>query len=182
MAETDAQAREVVAFWKEAGPDRWFSRDDAFDAKFRERFHDLHFAAARRELDGWAVSAEGALALLILLDQFPRNCFRGSGHMFATDSLARSVARKAVDDGFDRQVETALRSFFYLPFMHSENLADQQHCVELCTTLDGNTQKFAREHRDIIEKFGRFPHRNPAMGRDTTADEQAYLDGGGFSG
>jgi uncharacterized protein (DUF924 family) len=180
-------SEDVISFWTEAGPKKWFARDAAFDEQIRRRFETLHFAASRGELADWAADAAGALALLILLDQFPRNLWRGSAHAFATDPLARAIADKAVRQGLDQQVEPTLRPFFYLPFEHSERIEDQDRCVELCRTHheatgDEGTLKWAELHRDIIAKFGRFPHRNAALGRITTADEQAFLDGGGFSG
>jgi uncharacterized protein (DUF924 family) len=174
---------DVVTFWIEVGPKAWFRRSDAFDAEIRQRFEGLHHAAARGELDGWAETPEGALALLLLLDQFPRNLFRGSPHAFATDPLARKVAREAVDQGFDAKVDPALRQFFYLPFEHSERLDDQDHGVSLCTASgDADLVKWASLHRDIIARFGRFPHRNASLGRTTTEAEQAFLDEGGFAG
>ncbi|MDM0073855.1 DUF924 family protein [Variovorax sp. J2P1-59] len=175
-------AQDVVRFWCDAGPDRWFAKDDAFDIEFKARFETAHHAAATGALDHWAAEAEGALALLVLLDQLPRNAWRGSGHMFATDGKARAIAAVAIDAGLDRQVDTALRPFFYLPFMHSESLADQERSVALNAALDANTQRFAVLHRDIIARFGRFPHRNDTLGRRTTADEQKFLDDGGFAG
>ncbi|MDQ0081236.1 Uncharacterized conserved protein, DUF924 family [Variovorax sp. YR634] len=175
-------ARDVVDFWREAGPDRWFAKNDAFDAEFAARFSHAHQAAARGELDHWTSDAEGALALLVLFDQFPRNTWRGSPHMLATDGKALAVAKQAVESGFDLQCEPVLRRFFYLPFMHSEVLAEQERSVELNAALDANTQRYAVLHRDIIARFGRFPHRNRMMGRSTTAEEQKYLDEGGFAG
>lgn len=172
----------VVGFWRDAGPARWFMKDEAFDADFRVRFHDAHMLAAARRLDSWLDHAEGALALIILLDQFPRNCFRGTGHMFATDSLALSFAGRALDQGFDRELPADMRAFLYLPFEHSENLAHQHRAVELFTPLGGEGLAYAVEHHEIIARFGRFPHRNAVLGRETTADEQAFLDGGGFAG
>ena len=177
-----ATAADVLAFWKDAGPSRWFRKDDAFDEAFRRRFLAAHEAAARGELDGWAQTSDGALALLILLDQFPRNAFRGTARMFATDAKAREVANAALDAGFDQQVETGLRNFLYLPLMHSEALPDQDRCVELTRPLGDDSHKFALIHRDIIEKFGRFPHRNLQLGRGTTPEEQRFLDQGGFAG
>jgi uncharacterized protein (DUF924 family) len=182
MAGLDPRAAEVVKFWRDAGPEAWFRKDVAFDTGFHDRFRDLHFAASRRELDPWADHPESALALMILLDQFPRNCFRGSGHMFATDPLARFFARKALAAGHDQAVKKELRIFFLLPFEHSENLADQDFCVERCKLLGEDLLKYAVEHRDIIRRFGHFPHRNRMVGRETTPDEQAFLDSGGFSG
>ncbi|WP_218509172.1 DUF924 family protein [Variovorax sp. dw_308] len=176
-------ARDVVAFWREAGPRRWFAKDAAFDAEFKSRFEAAHHAAATGALDHWADDAEGALALLILLDQLPRNAWRGSGHMYATDGKAQAIARGAVDAGFDQQVDDAeMRAFFYLPLMHSESLDDQHRCVALCTTLNEEQARYAVHHREIIERFGRFPHRNAVLGRTATAEEQRFLDGGGFAG
>ena len=180
MTET-IQHHDVTRFWREAGPDEWFDKDEAFDREFTTRFHAAHMAAARRELDHWLDEAEGALALLILLDQFPRNAFRGTAHMFATDPLALSFARQAVARGHDHAVEPVLRVFFYLPFEHSEALADQDRSVALCEGLDSYA-RYARTHRDVIVRFGRFPHRNAVLGRETTAGERAFLDAGGFAG
>lgn len=174
---------EVVAFWRDAGAARWFARDDAFDAEFRKRFEADHCAAARGEYETWIDSAEGVLALLILLDQFPRNCFRGCAHSYATDGLARSYARRAIEAGFDLQVDPALRMFLYLPFEHSEAMADQDYAMELFGRIgDEELMKYAVLHRDLIARFGRFPHRNRALGRESTREEIEYLAGGGFSG
>jgi uncharacterized protein (DUF924 family) len=173
---------DVLGFWREAGPARWFRKDAAFDDRFRARFLGTHEAALRGELDNWAQDAEGALALLILLDQFPRNAFRGTPRMFESDAKARAIARQALEAGFDLQVDEALRNFFYLPFMHSEDLADQDRAVELTGKLGGEALRFAVLHRDIIERFGRFPHRNPVLCRATTPQEQRFLDDGGFAG
>lgn len=175
-------ARVVVDFWRDAGPSRWFAKSDAFDAEFLSRFSAAHQAAARGELDHWTDDAEGTLALLVLLDQLPRNAWRNNPHMLATDGLALRVAKKAIEAGFDQQFETALRAFFYLPFMHSEVLAEQERSVELNAALDANTQRFAVLHRDIVARFGRFPHRNRMLGRSSTAEEQKFLDEGGFAG
>lgn len=172
----------VVAFWRDAGPSRWFAKNDAFDRDFCERFLEAHMAAARRELDDWADSAEGCLALLILTDQFPRNAFRGTAHMYTTDPLARHYARIARRAGYLQQVEPALRPFFCLPFEHSEDLADQDVSVELLATLDDASRSWAEKHRDIIRRFGRFPHRNALLLRVSTPEELAFLAGGGFAG
>ena len=177
----------VVEFWRNAGPARWFGKSDAFDADLRERFEASHHAAARGEFDAWAATAEGALALVLLLDQFPRNLYRGSAHSYATDGKARAIARAAIAAGHDVKVEPALQVFFYMPFEHSEDLADQRRAVALiealCTRIgDRTSMQWAMLHHDIIERFGRFPHRNAALGRETTVEEQAFLDGGGFAG
>jgi uncharacterized protein (DUF924 family) len=183
MSTTDLPTgRDVVDFWRNAGPDRWFAKSDAFDAEFGGRFLAAHEAAARGELDHWAHDAEGALALLVLLDQFPRNTWRGNARMLATDARALAVARDAIEAGLDLKVDEGLRRFFYLPFMHSESLADQERSVELNAALDANTQRFAVLHRDIIARFGRFPHRNRLLGRISSAEEQRFLDDGGFAG
>ena len=180
MTDDNVAPAQVVAFWREAGIGKWFGGGAAFDAECRERFGAAHHAAARRERDGWAATAEGALALLLLLDQIPRNIFRGSGHAFATDGLARRFARLALEAGHDAAFEPALRAFFYLPFEHSETLADQDRSVALFAALgDANYDGYATAHRDVIVRFGRFPHRNAALGREPTPDEQAWLDAGG---
>jgi uncharacterized protein (DUF924 family) len=178
----DPRAGEIVAFWLDAGPRRWFTKDAAFDAVFRERCGELHFAAARRELDGWCAQPRSAIALVLLLDQFPRNAFRGTAHMVATDPLARWAADRMIAAGFDLAIEPALRPFCYLPFMHSEALADQQRSLALNAPLGPSVMHYAHDHHDIVRRFGRFPHRNRALGRETTAEEQAFLDGGGFAG
>lgn len=174
---------EVVSFWQQAGPDRWFKKDASFDREICDRFFDTYEAAAAGKLSDWEQSAQGALALLILLDQFPRNMFRGDARAFATDPLARAVTAGAIVRGFDSQVPKELRGFFYLPFEHSEDLADQERCIALHkATGDTDGLKWAEIHADIIRRFGRFPHRNAMLGRTTTPEEQAFLDGGGFAG
>lgn len=187
MSEQTAPARQsaedVLAFWFAAGPDRWFEHDEALDAAVRERFTATYEDAAAGLLSAWEDSSEGALALVIVVDQFPRNMFRGSARCFATDGLARAAAERAIAKGFDRQTAMPGRSFFYLPFEHSENLADQERAVALMREAgDADQVKWAELHADIIRRFGRFPHRNALLGRTSTADEQTFLDGGGFAG
>ena len=178
-----ASAETVLAFWRAAGPDKWFKKNTEFDAAIRENFLATHEAAANGELASWEVTPEGAYALVIVLDQFPRNMFRGSARAFAADPLAREVSGRALERGFDRQIEERGRGFFYLPLMHSETLADQERCVALYRALgQSENLKYAEDHADIIRRFGRFPHRNTALGRATTAVEQAFLDSGGFAG
>lgn len=173
----------ILAFWREAGPDRWFTKDAAFDAAIRERFLAAYENAAKGGLAAWQATDDGALALTIVLDQFPRNLFRNDPRAFAADAMARAVATAAIDRGADRRVEHILRPFFYLPLMHSEVLADQERSVALYQALgDPEELTFAIDHRDIVTRFGRFPHRNAVLGRAATADEQAFLDAGGFSG
>ncbi|NVZ20619.1 DUF924 family protein [Pseudomonas costantinii] len=182
MSTSEHTPHTVIDFWTAAGPKRWFAKDDAFDAIFRDTFHTAHLQAARRELEGWLDSAQGALALLILLDQYPRNAFRGTAHMFATDPLARLYAHRMVDAGLDQLIEPQLRAFCYLPFEHSEEPTDQQRSLALNQHLDANTYHWAKEHADIIERFGRFPHRNEVLARPTTEHEREFLKAGGFSG
>ena len=173
---------DVVTFWRDAGPDRWFNKDTAFDDEIRRRFLALHEAAAAGRLTEWEANAEGALALLILLDQFPRNMFRGQARAFATDPLARAVTSRAILNGFDGAFPD-LRSFFYLPFEHSEDMKDQERGLTLYKASgDADGLKWAEIHADIIRRFGRFPHRNAILGRVTTAEEQKFLDDGGFAG
>ncbi|HET7126636.1 MAG TPA: DUF924 family protein [Lysobacter sp.] len=178
----ETNPRDVVGFWREAGASKWFNGGAGFDDECRTRFLDAHFQAARRELAHWQDDAEGALALVLLLDQIPRNVFRGSGHAFATDGLAREAARRAIDAGFDREIAAPMRLFFYMPFEHSEEMADQDRSVQLLAAMgDANYADYARRHRDVIARFGRFPHRNAALGRTSTTEERAWLDaGGGF--
>lgn len=176
------QPEDVLDFWRAAGPRRWFRKDESFDSDFRASFLGAHEAARRGELGDWTGHADGALALLILLDQFPRNCFRSTARMFECDAQARDLARDAISKGFDQRVDEPLRNFFYLPFMHSEDLADQNLAVELARPLGGEALRYAVMHRDIIEKFGRFPHRNAILGRTTSPAEQNFLDSGGFAG
>ena len=173
---------DVVQFWVDAGPGSWFRKDAAFDDRFREKFAAAHEAAARGELVDWLSEAEGALALLILLDQYPRNSFRGTARMFATDDKALDVANQAIASGFDVTAEPTLRLFFYTPFIHSERIEDQDRALELYAQLGPDTARHAHIHRDIIARFGRFPHRNPLLGRETTAEEKQFLDAGGFAG
>jgi uncharacterized protein (DUF924 family) len=170
----------VLQYWSDAGRERWFVKDPQFDLDFRTRYLEHHLAAAAGRLDAWSQSASGTLALIILLDQFPRNAFRDTAHMYATDPLARSYAYTAVAKGYDEQVAAELCMFVYMPFMHSESLVDQERSVRLQGRL-GNTE-YAAQHYEIIRRFGRFPHRNAALCRKTTPEEQAFLDAGGFSG
>ena len=172
----------ILAFWRKAGREHWYEHDDAFDAEIRRRFLALWQKAAGGELTSWEASDDGALALVIVLDQFPRNMFRGTPQAFASDARARDVARRAIAKAVDRRVDPVLLEFLYLPFMHSEYLADQLRCIELSREagLAENT-KWAEHHAEIIRRFGRFPHRNRILGRATTPEEQAFLDEGGFS-
>lgn len=178
---------EILAFWRNAGPQLWFATDDAFDVAVSERYRPLLETLASEEhlllhRHPWETRPDSALALVIVLDQFSRQIYRGNARAFATDVYARAIADRAIAAGHDGKVETQLRSFFYLPLMHSENLADQDRCIALYEAA-GNEDglKHARAHRDIIARFGRFPFRNAALGRTSTPEEQAYLDAGGYS-
>jgi uncharacterized protein (DUF924 family) len=183
MHETTISPAAVVGFWSEAGPDRWFAKDDAFDQTIRERFLGAHEEAAAGKLADWEQTPEGSLALLILLDQFPRNMFRNSARAFATDAQALALAERAIARGDDRRVAPRMRGFFYLPHQHAEDLATQERGVALYAAADdADGLKWAELHADIIRRFGRFPHRNGILGRRTTPDEQAFLDSGGFGG
>ncbi|MGE4219008.1 MAG: DUF924 family protein [Alphaproteobacteria bacterium] len=182
--DTGAVAAAVLDFWfgspegPEFGRPRavWFRRDPGFDAEIRSRFLADHELAAAGVYDGLAATPRGALALILMLDQFPRNLFRGAARAFACDPAARAVAARTVDSGWDRDMRPVERLFAYLPFEHSEDLADQDRCVDLMGTLgDAEWTRYAERHREIIRRFGRFPHRNAALGRETTAAERAFL-------
>jgi uncharacterized protein (DUF924 family) len=178
-----APAEAVLAFWRDASSDKWFTKDTAFDDEIRTRFLDTYETAAAGKLSDWEATREGALALVIVLDQFPRNMFRGSARAFAADPLALAAARRAIEHGFAIATPVQERAFFYLPFEHSEQMIDQERCCALFrATGDADLVKWAELHADIIRRFGRFPHRNAVLGRTTTADEQAFLDSGGFAG
>ena len=171
----------VLAFWREAGMARWFNGGAAFDAACRDALLDAHLAAARRELEDWMDTADGALALVLLLDQIPRNVFRGSGHAFASDGLARLYAARALQAGHDAAFEPALRAFFYLPFEHSEDAADQQRSVELFRTLGDRTYlDYALAHQEAIARFGDEARRVMRVLDDVLAD-RTYVAGEAYS-
>ncbi len=171
--------REILDFWfKETPRQRWFKTDPSFDAQLRTRFEETWRVAQEGKLKNWEASPQGALALVILLDQFPRNMFRGQAQAFSTDALARAASAHAVGRGFDLEATEEERSFFYLPFMHSEDLADQEECLRLTRERLGETAssyRYAVAHRDTIARFGRFPARNKALARTTTAAEAEFL-------
>lgn len=173
---------DIITFWRSAGPDKWYAKDDAFDQELRDRFMGTWEAARDGKLSAWQESDDGALALLIVLDQFPRNMFRNDARAFSTDALARSVATRAIAEGRDRRIEQEMRAFMYLPFEHSEDITDQERSIALFKSLSADSLKWAVLHADIIRKFGRFPHRNAVLGRATTPEEAAFLDDGGFKG
>jgi uncharacterized protein (DUF924 family) len=171
---------------------RWFKKDPAFDSAIRERFTDDIERGLRGELDAWASSARGALALVVLLDQFPRNAFRGTPRSFAYDAKARDIAKRALARQLDEEVLPVASVFFYLPLEHSENASDQADAVEglercavaakgeVKALLDSYVQ-YAHKHKDIIDRFGRFPHRNAILGRASTPEELEFLEGPGSS-
>jgi uncharacterized protein (DUF924 family) len=179
----------VLEFWFDAAPgaahygrmrDVWFEKSDAFDDEVRARLGASHDAAVAGTLDAWIALPRASLALVILLDQVPRNIFRGTPRAFASDAQARAVARAAVERGHDRDLLPNERLFLYLPFEHSEILADQERALELFRPLaafadTANIMASAQRHRDIVARFGRFPHRNAILGRGTTAEEAAFL-------
>ena len=173
---------ELIAFWREAGPKLWFAVDAAFDGRFHERFLLTHEAAARGELESWLETAESALALVLLLDQFPRHAFRGSPRMYGTDHAAKGIAEAAIAAGHDRALSRDLQQFFYLPFSHSEHMADQQRAVDLCRHLGGEVLAHAEQQRDIVWRFGHFPQRNHLLGRRSTAAEEDYVAEAGSAG
>jgi uncharacterized protein (DUF924 family) len=179
----EANPSEVVEFWQSIGEKAWFARNDEVDQRIRGRFLGLHGKATRGELENWRRESLSCLALIILLDQFSRNLYRNDARAFTHDGYARAIATDAIVAGLNLRVEPQLAMFFYLPFMHSESIADQRRCVRLMHQL-GNAEglKFAIIHHDIILRFGRFPHRNPALGRHTTPAERAFLEAGGFGG
>ncbi|SFS13065.1 DUF924 family protein [Yoonia litorea] len=176
---------EVLSFWlDECGPEDWYRSDPDFDKKIRERFEGTWREATKGALGLWLTYPSGTLAYIILTDQFPRNMFRDSGVAFSTDHLSLAAAKMAIERGWDMKIDEPARQFFYLPLMHSENLCDQDRAVRLIHTRmpehgDGN-RDHAAAHRAVIRDFGRFPYRNDALGRKTTAAEQAFLDAGGY--
>jgi len=179
----EATPAEILKFWREAGRERWYRRDDGFDAEIRQRYLALWRKAAAGELSSWEASDDGALALTIVLDQFPRNMFRNDAMTYASDRQAREVATRAIQRGADARIDPALLEFLYMPLMHSEHLPDQLRCIELFRgTANAENIRYAEQHAEIVRRFGRFPHRNRILGRETTPEEQAFLDAGGFSG
>lgn len=178
---------DIRKFWfEEAGSAAWYRVSPDFDARMRRRFADCieREAAALRAGDHtWQDDADDALALILLFDQFPRNIWRGSGKAFAFDALARRIARGMIERGFDYAIDESRRAFVYMPFMHSEALADQDYCVELAAERlkSQGTHDHAVKHREVIRRFGRFPYRNEALQRETTPEEADYLEHGGYA-
>lgn len=183
MTDLPETAATLVAFWTRAGRERWFTPDAAFDEACRTRFGALYEEAAAGHLAAWEATAEGALALVLLLDQIPRNIHRQDPRTWATDRQALAIADRAIDRGFDQVVVPDLRALFLLPFTHSERLIDQDRSVALYEDAgDADGVQWARHHRDIVARFGRFPHRNAVLGRETTPGEQACLADDPFRG
>lgn len=184
------KADDVLDFWfgREGEPgyggfrEEWFRKDPAFDREVRDRFESLYEAAAAGDLESWREDARSCLALVILLDQFPRNMFRGESRSYVTDKKAQEIAEYAVDHALDRELPEFQRKFFYMPFMHSENLSHQRRSVELFRGLgEGDAESYAVRHMEIVERFGRFPHRNDVLGRSTTPEEDEFLEEPGSS-
>lgn len=175
--------QDVLKFWREAGPEKWFKKDDAFDAEIADRFMPLYDRACRSELDDWAKEPDAATALILLFDQFSRNLYRNDARAFAQDGRCVRIVHDMMASGAGRKVPEDIAPFIYMPLMHSENLDDQQKCIDEMERLEKpDNVKFAKIHYDIIAKFGRFPHRNAVLGRVTTPDEEKFLADGGFSG
>ena len=180
-----AEAEEVLDFWfNQLTPEEWFRPTEGLDEAIARRFGELHECFARHGVpDSWRATARGRLAAVIVLDQFPRNMHRGKAAAFTTDPAALALAGETVDGGFASVLDTVERKFLYLPFEHAEELAQQERSVRLFATLDDEESlKYAREHRDVVARYGRFPHRNRMLGRVSTAEEEAYLarPGAGF--
>ena len=177
----------ILRFWFDyAGPAKWYASSPAFDARIRRLFAasvEQEAAAMKAGRHAWMDTPEGCLALIILFDQLPRNIWRGSGRAFAYDGLAVDIAHRMIERGFDWAIADDRRAFIYLPFMHSECLDDQDYCVELCRSrlTGGGNIEHAIKHREVIEKFGRFPYRNDALQRISTPEECDYLDSGGYA-
>ena len=174
---------DVLTFWfEEAGSKRWFQKSDAFDAEVRMRFEETVLSLATDSKE-WEQNPDSSLALIIALDQFPRNIYRGTKAAFAFDHKALRCAQVMTDKGWDLKIDQSRRAFVYIPFMHSENMTAQNECVRLMDMrLDNaNNLHHAKEHRKVIERFGRFPHRNEILGRESTAEEKAFLKTGGYS-
>ncbi|MCH2546478.1 MAG: DUF924 domain-containing protein [Alphaproteobacteria bacterium] len=168
---------DVLKFWLEdATYSQWFARDDVFDASIRKRFSQTHAAAITAELWHWRRSPQGRLAEIIVIDQFSRNLHRNSAQAFAYDSMALALAQEAIENGDDEKLDKVQRRFLYMPFMHSESAIIHEVAMQLFTAIDDeNTLKYEKLHKKIIDKFGRYPHRNAVLGRKSTKEEEAFL-------
>ncbi len=180
MTDSDRIA-EILEFWFAPGmAEKWFVSDPDLDREVERRLFGLHEKAAAGELDSWRAGAEGCLALLVLLDQTPRNIFRDDPRTYATDEMARAVTQHALDRGYDGELTHNQRGMLYLPLLHSESLDDKERAVALTRALTENPDFhiWAVHHRDIVARFGRFPHRNEILGRENTPEEAAFLADG----
>jgi uncharacterized protein (DUF924 family) len=177
VKENVTTAQTLLDFWFSPRVTKlWFNSTPAFDDELRERFADIYQAARRGELDEWEANAHGALGLVILFDQIPLNIFRKQPQSFATEAQAREVAARAIARGFDAELDDPQKAFLYMPYMHSEKLADQDISVELFSRAGlRNNLRFAQHHREIVRRFGRFPHRNAILGRESSDEELAWL-------
>jgi len=182
-----AKPEDILTFWFDAaGPKKWYNKSDAFDAEIRARFEAASVDMAAARLQGahpWEAEPDSTLALIIALDQFSRNMYRGTKAAFGWDPLSLKVAKDMTEKGWDLKVPQTRRAFAYMPFMHSENITDQDRCVALMDSRidDASNLHHAKEHRKVIRKFSRFPHRNEILGRESTAEEIAFLKGGGYT-
>ena len=178
-----ARIEEVLKFWfDDLSPDDWFKSDEAVDGHIRERFQELHETLREQVPETWRNSARGCLAAVIVLDQFSRNMYRGASRAFASDGAALSLAKEALARGFDRELSMDERKFLYMPFEHSENPAEQERSIELFSTLESELDlDYARRHKEIIDRFGRFPHRNAVLGRISTPEEIEFIKEPGSS-
>lgn len=176
--------RDVLDFWFKAGDGKWFVKDPEFDAEIARHFGAFVEFARKDGLGDWEATPDGALGAIIVFDQFPRNLYRGEPRTFASDAHAAEIADRAILRGFDTEMPAAARRWFYLPFMHAEDVVLQERCVMLCQRpdIDKLTLDSAIEHADIIRRFGRFPHRNAVLGRRSSEEEERFLEEGGFSG
>ena len=183
LSEALEKPAQVIAFWMQAGPGRWFAKDTAFDAEIHACGRILHQRAADGKLSAWEAGAEEALALILLLDQFSRNLHRQDARAYAQDNLALATARRAIFRGLDARLPKEQRRWMYMPFMHSEDISAQRCGLTYFQALeDADVWQYAVQHAEIIERFGRFPHRNEILGRESSAEELGYLAEGGFAG
>ncbi len=176
---------EILAFWlDEVGPQGWYIQDDALDARISDQFYDAWIGATEGRYSLWLTYPSGALAYIILTDQFSRNMFRGTARAFTSDRIALAAAKSSISKGWDVKIDEPARQFFYLPLMHSENLCDQERCVRLMMErmpeAGAGNLLHARAHREVIRKFGRFPYRNDALSRPDTSAERQYVSNGGY--
>lgn len=180
---TDNHAESILNFWKSAGGEMWFSKNDAFDQSINDNFGTLMLKALKGELNHWRNEPNSCLALIIMLDQFSRNLYRNSPKAFSQDAKALELAKFGIEKNYQNLIDPALKSFMIMPYMHSESLADQEECLALMIKekLDGNIPS-AKQHLEIVKTYGRFPHRNKVLNRTMSEAEQKFLNQGGFKG